>query len=148
MRVMRYVAPLFGLLLLVGGCASTGGSGSGLANQEVLTTIDLVEFTDRSAFDAVRQLRPIWLNDRRGGTTALATMAPEVDPSQTTSDIQSERGIKVYVNGVQARDGVDELRGIRADQVQEIRKLDAQDASMRFGVGHSSGAILVVLKNG
>ncbi len=147
MKVMRYAAPLFGLLLLAGGCASTG-SGSGLANQEALTTIDLVEFTDRTAFDAVRQLRPIWLNDRRGGTSGLATMAAEVDPSQTTSDIQSERGIKVYVNGVQARDGVDELRGIRADQVQEMRKLDAQDASMRFGVGHSSGAILVTLKNG
>jgi hypothetical protein len=54
-------------------------------------------------------------------------------------------GIMVYVDGVR-RGGLDVLQSIGIEQVGELRFLDANDATTRYGTGHVYGAIEVRTK--
>jgi hypothetical protein len=53
----------------------------------------------------------------------------------------------VYVDGVQFGH-VRELRSIPADEVERIQFMSATDATIRFGLGHLAGAILVFTRRG
>lgn len=112
-------------LLLLGGCSagSQEAADTPSAGPGVLTREQIVATNHRNAYDAIRQLQPMWLQTRRRSTGA-------VDP------------VWVYVDGVR-RGTVEELRMMNADAVSEVRHLSAADATTRFGTGHSSGVILV-----
>ncbi len=141
MRTLTERGILMVVLVALAGCAS-GRPITPTKNPDVISDFELVRHSDLSALQVIRQLRPIWLSDRGGDINVLETM----DPVRGAAGITSPRGIKVYVNGIAVRRGLDELAGYSADIVLEMRKLDATDASLRFGLGHTSGAILVRTK--
>ena len=83
-----------------------------------------------NAYDAVRELRPAWLTSR----------------GVTSTENPGAGGIQVYVDGVQMG-GLSELQSIGVDRIQELRFLSAEDATMRYGTGNTSGAIEVTTKH-
>jgi len=87
---------------------------------------------DLSAIEVIQRYRRHWLNDRRGSVNVLGM-----------EDIANPRGIRVYLDGIVQSRGLSKLATIAAVNVEEMRKLDATDATQRFGIGHSAGAILV-----
>lgn len=107
------------ILLVLAGCSTTGSSSSRVAG-DTLTEEHLAEYSDQSALDAIRRLKPTWLR-RRGGS-------PEV-----------------VVDGVH-RGGTDVLRQIAVQEVDEIQYLSSGDATMRYGTGFPYGAIQVRTK--
>jgi hypothetical protein len=44
--------------------------------------------------------------------------------------------------------GIEALRDLPVEVVQEIRYMNSRDATMQYGTDHGSGAILVTTKNG
>jgi hypothetical protein len=118
--------------VLATSCASSGRSGTNAAptvSRYVVTEAELATVGDRSAYEALQQLRPTFLRSR--------------DP-QTSSHPMSTP-IAVFVNGGRT-EGVDALRSIRASTVKEMRFYEPQDANTKFGTGHNGGAIEVTLK--
>ncbi len=112
-------------LMVLGGCSSgtqeAGGAPTG--GVDVITRPAIEAANVSTVYEVVRKLRYNWLQTR--------VRAPSGgDP------------VRVYVDGVN-QSGVDELRRIDPSIVAEIRYLDANDATTRFGTGHTSGAILV-----
>jgi hypothetical protein len=82
----------------------------------------------QTAYDIVKQLRSLWLQQR--GPSSLTLTAHEV---------------QVYVDGVN-RGGPSALTEIRGSAVRELQRLRPSDATQRYGVDHENGAILVKLK--
>ena len=127
-----------GLVFALAVCVSVGACATGRTGSEsprhpdVLTREEMRNWLDYSAARLIRQLRPNWLNDRRGSVDALG-MARTV----------TGKGIRVYVDGVGRTDGLRALEQLHAEEISEMRKLDAPEATQRFGFGHGSGAILV-----
>jgi hypothetical protein len=82
----------------------------------------------QTAYDIVKQLRSLWLQQR--GPSSLTLTAHEV---------------QIYIDGVN-RGGPSALMELRASSVRELQRLRASDATQRYGVDHENGAILVKLK--
>jgi hypothetical protein len=117
----------FGLVLLVGACASAGTGSSGGVRREVLASDELSDGAPASLYDAIRTLRSEWLN-RHGGGSLL-----------------QHGDVMVYVDD--ARLGTSEvLRNIRTDQVVMARYVNPTEAQARFGSDHLFGAILVTMR--
>lgn len=95
-----------------------------ISEQEVQAAPD----ASTTALDLVRQLRPSWLRQRGAGSIRLTT-----PPAQ------------VYVGGVR-RGGPGALQDVPRASIREIQHLNGADATMHYGMGHESGAILVILK--
>lgn len=127
---------LVATVLMGPGCA-TGGRAPGERDPDLLTGSALAEHPHYSAMQMIRQFRPNWLRDRNGSFNALGV-----------EDIANPRGIRVYVDGLSQRAGLDALERITVSDVHELRRLDSVDATQRFGVGHSAGAILVTTARG
>jgi len=141
MRSERILVALASAALFTLGCASGGGRPSSTASQAsatrgptvvsryIVTEQELESVSDRSAYEALQQLRPSFLRSR---------------------DVQTEsnpiaRPVDVYVNGGRA-DGLEALTSIRASTVKEMRFYEPQDANTKFGPGHNGGLIAVTLK--
>lgn len=89
----------------------------------VLTADDIRSPQYGTAYEALQHLRPEFLRPRRA-----------IPKSE----------VIVYVNDIMVG-GLDQLHAIRAAQIDELRYLDAREATMRFGTGHPDGAILILL---
>lgn len=128
-----------GLCALTVGCSSTaplpdstpvrGAPQSSSSRSSVITLEELETAANLDAFEAVRRLRPMWLRTRGPVSMLLAS------------------GIMVYVNGSR-RGFAQELRGLRATNIEKMEFLDSRQATVRFGVDHPDGAILVTLRGG
>lgn len=94
-----------------------------MSTANVITRQQIEASNVSTVYDVIRKLQPSWLRQRSRG-------AGTPDP------------VRVYVDGVN-RGGVDQLRLLDAVTVAEMRYLSSADATMRFGTGHTSGAILV-----
>ena len=90
---------------------------------------ELAGSSAENALQAVRLLRPSMLR-ARGGSSGDATGASN---------------IVVYQDGVKLG-GPGSLESISTISVREIRLINAGDATVRFGTGHTMGAILVTMK--
>jgi hypothetical protein len=89
---------------------------------------DVISRSDApTAYQLIRQLRPEFLSAARarGSTDQPA----------------------VYVDGVHLG-GVEVLHTLATSTIREIRRLTPPEATLRFGPGHSAGAILIVMKSG
>lgn len=119
--------------LLTLACSSSGRSSESNARNRgaVITAEELATTAELDAFDAVRRLRPMWLRTR--GPVSMS--------------LQGRAGIRVYVNGSR-RGQLDVLRSFRATDIESITYLSAPEATTRFGIDHSDGAIMVILKRG
>ena len=111
------------LLLLFAGCGGgTSSQGGARGPSDRLGEADLESVPQLSAFQAIQRLRPRWLNTRTGATPM------------------------VHVDGNIQMGGADALHNLRAADVQEMRYLNAADATTRFGTNYVSGVILVTTK--
>lgn len=131
MKNIRLLSALH-LSLLIVGCASSGARPSPSWDPDVLTETEIREFLQYNAAQVIRELRPSWFNDRGGRLDPLGVRR-----------IVTPKGIRVYVDGVGRSNGLGALEMIVAEEIHEMRRLDASEATQRFGLGHTSGAILV-----
>ena len=110
-------------LVFFSGCASFGSSPSLAPASGQVITQDEVPFAQAaSAYDVIQRLRPTFLVSQR-------------DPA-FVGDRQ------VYINGMRAG-GMEALRSISADRIQEIRLLPAGEATRLLGAGHGAGALMI-----
>jgi hypothetical protein len=111
-----------GLMLALLACAS-GSRPSGPRRNPELITRQEIEATDAlTALEVIQQLRPTFL--RPPG---------QADP------------VIVYVDGVR-RGYTAELRSLQRNSLEQIRYVNANDATLRWGTGHRSGAIEVTTR--
>lgn len=115
-------------LLPLVGCASQRVTS--VSRDRNLLTYEEVNSSDfRSAYDAVRALRPQWLQTRG------------------TSSLYVENPVMVYVDGSQMG-GPDSLSAVSRLEIEYIRYYSPADAQSRWGLNHTNGAIEVVTRRG
>jgi hypothetical protein len=127
--------PIAFLPVVFGGCAAGGAGAASGTDRDLLTLEDLAPYQAQDAYSAIRRLRSIWLNVRGTGSYG-------VDPAGAGAQSQ----IQVYVDGARRADGIEALRSLLCSEIQEIRHLDARDATMQYGTDHGAGAILVTTR--
>jgi hypothetical protein len=130
MRHRRWIT--VALTALLAGCASTatpdGAEGRGRIDRNRITAEEIEAATrHNSAFEMVQGLRPAWLRSGRGGATISNPNAGAV---------------VVYLDGVRMG-GSGVLQQIPRRDVVSLQYLDRNDATTRFGTGHTGGVILV-----
>jgi len=130
---MRSFIPCILVLGLMMGCASyTGTAVSGSSN--VITLEELETCSASNAYEAIQLLRPRLLekiyrkNDQIGYVSGSG---------QTGS-----REVTIYFDGAR-RTGLESLSSVGISGIKEIRYLDPEDATMRYGTGHSGGALVI-----
>lgn len=110
------------------GCASSGGAedGSSGGSRNLITAEDLNDPAVQSlnALEAVDRLRPRWLRSR------------------TSSRGGGQTRPVVFLNGARYG-GLDALQNIQVGDVEQIRFINARDATTRFGTGVQGGVIAV-----
>jgi hypothetical protein len=120
-------------LPLAWACASAGGSQTGQASAQhdpyVLTAAELATSNASNLFDAIRQLRPRWL-ERLGPTTFSG---------------QGEYSVMVYTDRIRLG-APDMLRQVPISLPQSVRYYSASEAQAEFGVGNLQGAIQIVTR--
>ena len=122
----RYLIAALALTFGLAGCASGGGGGGadgprrGGAN--LITLEEIQELPQLEAYQIIQRLRPNWLRSRGAGTA------------------------QVVVDGNRQSAGIEGLRAFRAGDLQELRFMNSTDATMRFGTGYDSGAIIVTTR--
>ena len=140
MHRTRILITLISAAVLVAGCASGGKTattataanvarGATGASRYLVTEEELANVGDRSAYEALLQLRPSFLHSRDTQTSRNPIPAP----------------VDVFVDGGRT-EGVEALKSIRASTVKEMRFYEPQDANTKFGTGHNGGVIAVRLK--
>jgi len=97
------------------------------AGRSVITQDQIPYANAETAYDVVEHLRPQFFISTAGRSLATERL--------------------VYINGLRAG-GLEVLRGIPSDRVQEIRLLGAGEATMLLGGGHPSGALMIKLRRG
>ena len=117
--------------LTLSACGTSGeGSRASLA-KEVLLAEEIAQSSAVTAYDAVRLRRPGFLQTR-GPKSMYASSRSSVRPS-------------VYLNGLYHGE-LETLNTIAAVEIQEIRYIDAKNATLLYGTGHVAGVIMVITK--
>ncbi len=119
------VCLMLGLASVPVGCAGASagrGDSSASSSRNVLTGEQIRDTNAVALYDALLELRPIWLR-RRG-------LAEPV----------------VYIYGLR-HGGVGTLYGIAVNQVVRVEFISALDATTRYGTGHMGGVLLVDITN-
>ncbi len=125
MRALRVLLLVATVLPFVA-CASSGGSEGPSRRRNQITREEIAQIQVTSAYEAIQQLRPEFFRSR--GVRSMASGDASV--------------AAVYVDGVR-QGGLEALRNIPKETVEDIRYLSATDATTQFGTGHAGGAILV-----
>ena len=133
-RKWSKVSALLACVVLVAtGCASHAGprpralaasSRSAMLTSHVITAAELANAHGSTAYDVVRDLRPLYLRGRG-----------PVDAPMVAMDF-------ILIGPV------DELRRISVYEVAEIRYIGGAVATTQYGTGHTGGVIVVLTKNG
>ena len=141
MTAAALTRPLAAVLLVLAGCAASGTS-SGAAEPEAgfdaLTRSQLAALPDYSCLQAIQELRPRWLRGR----------GPSVEADETGRGVRVVRGVervRAYVDGIARH--LEHLDLLPVRDVEAVRFLNASEATLRFGTGHSAGAILVTTRS-
>jgi hypothetical protein len=108
--------------------------------QREITTEELREAGNQTAYDVVQRLRPRWLVTR--GTHSLSEAPRGWGAGRQVVIIPGNDKIKVYLDAVRLG-GVAEMRKVASDGLTSIRFLNPRDATLRYGTGHTHGAILL-----
>ena len=118
---------LFFMVLMASACASGGSSSSEpRRDRDLLTAEELYPLIQFTAWEAVQRLRPMWL--RPGGIRNSANPAGHYP--------------HVFVDGA-PYGAMDALRGFRVENVEEMRYVNATDATIRYGGQYQGGVILI-----
>lgn len=136
---MRHATRSLLLVLALLACASAAeAQKKGRGDRSKITRSDLDEAggTVVSALDAVKLLRPQWLNPPMGRMASSA-----VDPVVTPMTHNAVEPV-VYIDDMR-QPTVDVLRTVKASTVTEMKYLDQNRAIQMLGPGHEAGAIQV-----
>jgi hypothetical protein len=120
------------LAVTLGGCAAGGAQGAGRASErakrqaDLITSDELAKGQWASAYDAVRTLRPQWLNSK-GPDTILGE--------------QGEIQIRLDDSPL---GGIASLRQVNALGIAAIRWIDPVSAAGRWGGAYAHGAIVIM----
>ncbi len=126
----RAVVTLAALLVVLAGCSTTGASSSRSGgSRNLILAEELMEIERSNAYEAVRRLRPRWLQSRGAGS--IGTLERDTP--------------RIYVDG-QLYGEAESLRTLDTREIQELRYMSASDATTRYGTNHTAGAILVVTR--
>jgi hypothetical protein len=109
-------------------CTSGGGGPADTAprpDRNVIAQEEIDASKANDAYAVVRILRPAWLLPKTVGSGPQA--------------------VQLYVEGSRAS-SLSALQDYNVSQVREIRFLNGEDATTRFGTGNGAGAILLLLK--
>ena len=112
------------LLLLLGGCATSGGVAAPQGRSDLIAEEQIRGNSYATVYDAVVALRPNWLRTR--GQDSFTT------PTQ----------IQVYVDNVRVG-GISNLQQISSVAAYYVQWYDGIEASARWGLGHGAGVIFV-----
>ena len=125
----RSILPLAIVFVVFAGACRTIESGGPSRDRNLITAEELMAVPHSSVFEAVRALRPRWMQARAGLSLT--------NPEQQTA--------RVYIDG-QLRGELDEMWAILPGEVGEIRFMSASDATTRFGTNHIAGAIVITTR--
>jgi hypothetical protein len=117
----RLSISLFALLLIVGACAPGTNAGMAGGEAEVLTAVQLEPYSGGTLYDAIQTERRQWLR------------------------AQFDDPVKAWLNGRELGNAT-ELRNVLVSGVIEVRYLEPRMATAEYGVGHTSGAIVVTTR--
>lgn len=117
------------LMLMVGGCASSGGESRSRRNQNEISQEEVQGARSAdNAYTLTQRLRPNWLR-KRG-----------------RSSVTNPTEIAVYIEGARYA-GTRALRQVPVVSIESMEYLSPSKATNRLGGGHENGAILVYLKS-
>lgn len=134
---MRLTRLLAAVVIAASAAACAASSGTGTASSTPRRSADLItreeiEGTDATNMEQVIQrLRPTWLRGR--GQVSIAN-AGAGEPL-------------VYMDDTRLG-GLDALSTVVPNEVLEVRRLNAAEATNRFGTGHAGGAIVIRRRRG
>jgi len=129
---MRRLIPALAAAALLAGCASTTSNSpdTDARSRDIITLAELEELSVTNAYDAVRQLRPMWLRSRLGGFSIGAATVP----------------IRVYVDKVQRGD-ITALETILLNSIYQIEFIRAAEATTKYGTDHAGGVFEITSIN-
>lgn len=113
----------FGLSAALAACATSGSGGSSgpRRNANRITTEELTDVSTLSALDAIRRLRPQWLQGNRARAVVVHDGARVGDQSY--------------------------LENVAASSIGSMRFMTASDATMQYGTGFPNGAIVLTSRS-
>jgi hypothetical protein len=117
--------------LLAAGCATTARPGAHVGGpRDPITEAEIARIDASDAYDVVQRLRGTFLHSR--GITTLERADGGALPA-------------VFVDGIHLG-SIQELRGIPARDIHEVRFLTLGDAMLRYGPGYTAGVIQVTTR--
>jgi hypothetical protein len=125
-------AILVAVLPLAWACASSGSPASAAGprpERNLITAEELAGVSVSNLYDAIRILRPQWMNTTNPSTFRMS----------------AEGTIVVYMDRIRFGEP-EQLRAFPPSLAVSIRFLDPSEANAEFGVGHLKGAIVVVTR--
>lgn len=125
-RNLTVLALAFALTLSA--CASGGSSGPRRSSTRI-TAEEFEDFAQQDVYSIVQRLRPQW----------LVVRAP--------ASAQGRATISVVIDGVRQSGSTETLRSLRGSDVEELRYINARDATTRYGTDNTAGAIEVITKH-
>jgi hypothetical protein len=119
------------MILVLMGCGSTREAGKLPASREVLTAEEISRTSALTAYEAIQMLRPAFLR-AQGPKAVLPSPRSTMYPA-------------VYMDGAYHGE-LETLKTLYVSDVQDIRYIEAQQATIMFGTGHAAGIIMVNTK--
>lgn len=131
---MRYVVILAAVAASLSACSSGAGSGAetggATPDRNLITAEEIAGLRNvHNAYEAVQQLRPLWLTPR---------------PSRSTAD-RTPRVPVAFVDRMELG-APTVMRTIGIAEVLEIRFIDEREAVNRFGTRYNTGIIQIVTR--
>ncbi len=117
-------------LVVLAGCASAGGSKSGMTDN-VITRSELESVGSVTTYDAVQRLRPYYLRDR--GPVSLLNATARTRPV-------------VFVDMTEYGE-VESLRTFPASRIEQVRFYPGQQAVTKFGSVYGAGVIQLTMRS-
>lgn len=120
------------LVVVLGACASGGTDGAAprRGSGDVLTAEEMEPMAAQDLYVAVQRLRPRWLQVREAVTA------------------QGRMPLSLIVDGTRQEGSVELLRNMRAADIEEIRYMNARDATTQYGLAMMSGALVITTRRG
>jgi hypothetical protein len=148
-RSQRSLWSAAGALLGIAGSQALGGTAPAAVVTErptidgarrVITEQEIRESSAGNAYDLVAVLRPEWLVTR--GTHSVSETARGEGAGRQLRARPGAPKLIVYLEDVRLGD-VDRMRSVVAESLTRVRFLDSREATLRYGMGHTHGAILL-----
>jgi hypothetical protein len=119
-------------------CAACAGTGTTRPSREldVITRAQLEHSRAYDAYEAIRLIRPQWLRARAPNEVRREAGAQGGFAPRAADEVQVYRD-------EQRLGPATSLTQVPISSVQEIRFLNGSDATTRYGIGHTAGALIV-----